>query len=103
MLASDTVPQQPVAWFLLQSLKALSPSSGSVCVPSCIIPPSDPVILPENVTAETMDHRLQPTRVQVCEEGALLQQSIHHPYMWGPSKYLQCGQISLPSSLSSVF
>ncbi|KAM6128656.1 pappalysin-2 [Phoenicopterus ruber ruber] len=41
---------------------------GAVCVPSCIIPPSDPVILPENVTAETMDHRLQPTRVQhiVC-------------------------------------
>ncbi|XP_009992981.1 PREDICTED: pappalysin-2 [Chaetura pelagica] len=41
---------------------------GAVCVPSCLIPPSDPVILPENVTAETMDHRLQPTRVQhiVC-------------------------------------
>ncbi|XP_064371679.1 pappalysin-2 [Dromaius novaehollandiae] len=41
---------------------------GAVCMPSCIIPPSDPVILPENVTAETMDHRLQPTRVQhiVC-------------------------------------
>uniref|UniRef100_A0A8C9EHF4 Pappalysin 2 n=1 Tax=Pavo cristatus TaxID=9049 RepID=A0A8C9EHF4_PAVCR len=41
---------------------------GAVCVPSCVIPPSDPVILPENVTAETMDHRLQPTRVQhiVC-------------------------------------
>uniref|UniRef100_A0A8C0E8W3 Pappalysin 2 n=1 Tax=Bubo bubo TaxID=30461 RepID=A0A8C0E8W3_BUBBB len=41
---------------------------GAVCIPSCIIPPSDPVILPENVTAETMDHRLQPTRVQhiVC-------------------------------------
>uniref|UniRef100_A0A803VPR2 Pappalysin 2 n=1 Tax=Ficedula albicollis TaxID=59894 RepID=A0A803VPR2_FICAL len=41
---------------------------GAVCIPSCIIPPSDPVILPRNVTAETMDHRLQPTRVQsiVC-------------------------------------
>ncbi|CAN0294108.1 unnamed protein product [Bubo scandiacus] len=41
---------------------------GAVCIPSCIIPPSDPVILPENVTAETMDHHLQPTRVQhiVC-------------------------------------
>ncbi|XP_050833732.1 pappalysin-2 [Serinus canaria] len=41
---------------------------GAVCIPSCIIPPSDPVILPKNVTAETMDHRLQPTRVQniVC-------------------------------------
>uniref|UniRef100_A0A8C5JJY2 Pappalysin 2 n=1 Tax=Junco hyemalis TaxID=40217 RepID=A0A8C5JJY2_JUNHY len=43
-------------------------SIGAVCIPSCIIPPSDPVILPRNVTAETMDHRLQPTRVQniVC-------------------------------------
>ncbi|NXX33972.1 PAPP2 protein, partial [Nicator chloris] len=41
---------------------------GAVCIPSCIIPPSDPVILPKNVTAETMDHWLQPTRVQniVC-------------------------------------
>ncbi|NXE66751.1 PAPP2 protein, partial [Calcarius ornatus] len=41
---------------------------GAVCIPSCVIPPSDPVILPKNVTAETMDHRLQPTRVQniVC-------------------------------------
>ncbi|XP_030920004.1 pappalysin-2 [Geospiza fortis] len=41
---------------------------GAVCIPSCIIPPSDPVILPRNVTAETMDHWLQPTRVQniVC-------------------------------------
>ncbi|KFW76341.1 Pappalysin-2, partial [Manacus vitellinus] len=41
---------------------------GAVCTPSCVIPPSDPVILPKNVTAETMDHRLQPTRVQniVC-------------------------------------
>ena len=43
-----------------------------MCVPSCIIPPSDPVILPENVTAETMDHRLQPTRVQVSAEGVPL-------------------------------
>ncbi|KFP01612.1 Pappalysin-2, partial [Calypte anna] len=41
---------------------------GAVCIPSCVIPPSDPVILPENITADTMDHRLQPTRVQhiVC-------------------------------------
>ncbi|KAM9378975.1 pappalysin-2 [Phaethornis superciliosus] len=41
---------------------------GAVCLPSCVIPPSDPVILPENITADTMDHRLQPTRVQhiVC-------------------------------------
>uniref|UniRef100_A0A8D0GZS7 Pappalysin 2 n=1 Tax=Sphenodon punctatus TaxID=8508 RepID=A0A8D0GZS7_SPHPU len=41
---------------------------GAVCTPSCLIPPSDPVMLPENVTAETMDYRLEPTRVQsiVC-------------------------------------
>ncbi|XP_025895630.1 pappalysin-2 [Nothoprocta perdicaria] len=41
---------------------------GAVCMPSCMIPPSDPVMLPENVTADTMDHRLQPARVQhiVC-------------------------------------
>ncbi|XP_074859422.1 pappalysin-2 [Carettochelys insculpta] len=41
---------------------------GAVCAPSCMIPPSDPVMLPENVTAETMDHRLEPTAVQniVC-------------------------------------
>lgn len=49
-------------------LKALPPPTGAVCIPSCIIPPSDPVILPRNVTAETMDHRLQPTRVQVKGE-----------------------------------
>ncbi|CAM4603160.1 unnamed protein product [Caretta caretta] len=41
---------------------------GAVCIPSCIIPPSDAVMLPENMTADTMDHRLEPTRVQniVC-------------------------------------
>uniref|UniRef100_K7FTJ5 Pappalysin 2 n=1 Tax=Pelodiscus sinensis TaxID=13735 RepID=K7FTJ5_PELSI len=41
---------------------------GAVCTPACVIPPSDPVMLPENVTADTMDHRLEPTRVQniVC-------------------------------------
>ncbi|XP_061490162.1 pappalysin-2 isoform X2 [Rhineura floridana] len=41
---------------------------GAVCTPSCLILPRDPVILPENVTADTMDHRLKPTRVQniVC-------------------------------------
>lgn len=49
-------------------VEAVSPPTGAVCIPSCIIPPSDPVILPENVTAETMDYRLQPTRVQVSGE-----------------------------------
>ncbi|XP_019386125.1 PREDICTED: pappalysin-2 [Crocodylus porosus] len=41
---------------------------GAVCTPSCIIPPSDPVILPENVTADTMDYRLEPPKIQnmVC-------------------------------------
>ncbi|XP_053104585.1 pappalysin-2 isoform X2 [Hemicordylus capensis] len=43
---------------------------GAVCTPSCdfLILPSDPVMLPENVTADTMDHRLKPTKVQsiVC-------------------------------------
>ncbi|XP_015273228.1 PREDICTED: pappalysin-2 [Gekko japonicus] len=41
---------------------------GAVCIPSCLIPLSDPVTLPENVTVDSMDHRLQPVRVQniVC-------------------------------------
>ncbi|MBZ3887475.1 Pappalysin-2 [Sciurus carolinensis] len=41
---------------------------GAVCSPSCIIPPSDPVMLPENVTADTLEHWMQPVRVQsiVC-------------------------------------
>uniref|UniRef100_A0A8D2L726 Pappalysin 2 n=1 Tax=Varanus komodoensis TaxID=61221 RepID=A0A8D2L726_VARKO len=41
---------------------------GAVCIPSCLILPRDPVVLPENVTADTMDHRLKPTRVRslVC-------------------------------------
>ncbi|XP_062986412.1 pappalysin-2 [Elgaria multicarinata webbii] len=41
---------------------------GAVCIPSCLILPRDPVMLPENVTADTMDHRLKPTRIQsiVC-------------------------------------
>ncbi|XP_072854305.2 pappalysin-2 isoform X1 [Pogona vitticeps] len=41
---------------------------GATCIPSCLILPRDPVTLPENVTADTMDHRLDPTRVQniVC-------------------------------------
>ncbi|XP_060151953.1 pappalysin-2 isoform X2 [Globicephala melas] len=41
---------------------------GAVCSPSCIIPPSDPVILPENVTADTLEHWMEPVKVQsiVC-------------------------------------
>ncbi|XP_074076983.1 pappalysin-2-like [Macrotis lagotis] len=41
---------------------------GAVCRPSCIIPPSDPVILPENITTDTMEHWMEPTKVQniVC-------------------------------------
>ncbi|XP_028936958.1 pappalysin-2 [Ornithorhynchus anatinus] len=41
---------------------------GAVCTPSCVIPPSDPVILPENVTADTMGHWMEPSKVQniVC-------------------------------------
>ncbi|XP_047609670.1 pappalysin-2 [Phacochoerus africanus] len=41
---------------------------GAVCSPSCIIPPSDPVILPENVTADALEHWMEPVKVQsiVC-------------------------------------
>ncbi|XP_077619445.1 pappalysin-2 isoform X1 [Crocuta crocuta] len=41
---------------------------GAVCSPSCVIPPSDPVILPENVTADTLEHWMEPVKVQsiVC-------------------------------------
>ncbi|KAB0376892.1 hypothetical protein FD755_011336, partial [Muntiacus reevesi] len=37
---------------------------GAVCSPSCVVPPSDPVILPENVTADTLEHWMEPVRVQ---------------------------------------
>ncbi|XP_004688566.1 PREDICTED: pappalysin-2 isoform X1 [Condylura cristata] len=37
---------------------------GAVCSPSCIIPPSDPVILPENITADTLEHWMEPVKVQ---------------------------------------
>lgn len=40
---------------------------GATCKPSCLFLPRDPVILPENVTADTMDHRSKPTKVQVKE------------------------------------
>ncbi|XP_053325364.1 pappalysin-2 [Spea bombifrons] len=37
---------------------------GSVCTASCIYPPSDPVVLPENITADTMEHWMTPIKVQ---------------------------------------
>uniref|UniRef100_H2ZXT1 Sushi domain-containing protein n=1 Tax=Latimeria chalumnae TaxID=7897 RepID=H2ZXT1_LATCH len=37
---------------------------GAVCTPSCIIPPSDPVVLPANVTADTMEYWMEPTQVE---------------------------------------
>lgn len=43
---------------------------GATCTPSCLFLPRDPVILPENVTADTMDHRLKPTKVQVKRSGS---------------------------------
>ncbi|XP_045403248.1 pappalysin-2 isoform X1 [Lemur catta] len=41
---------------------------GAVCSPSCIIPPSDPVTLPENITVDTLEHWMEPVKVQniVC-------------------------------------
>ncbi|XP_027790860.2 pappalysin-2 [Marmota flaviventris] len=41
---------------------------GAVCTPSCVIPPSDPVTLPENITADTLEYWMEPVRVQsiVC-------------------------------------
>ncbi|XP_063284309.1 pappalysin-2 [Pelobates fuscus] len=41
---------------------------GTVCTPLCVYPPSDPVVLAENITAETMEHWMIPTKVQgiVC-------------------------------------
>ncbi|XP_060252614.1 pappalysin-2 [Ovis aries] len=37
---------------------------GAVCSPLCIVLPSDPVILPENVTTDTLEHWMEPVRVQ---------------------------------------
>ncbi|XP_038650940.1 pappalysin-2-like [Scyliorhinus canicula] len=41
---------------------------GSLCIPSCLIPPSDAVVLPSNLTADTMEHWMEPPKVQsmVC-------------------------------------
>lgn len=45
--------------------------SGAVCSPSCVIPPSDPVMLPENVTTDTLEHWMEPVKVQV-RKGSVL-------------------------------
>ena len=45
--------------------------SGAVCSPSCVIPPSDPVLLPENLTTDTLEHWMEPVKVQV-REGSVL-------------------------------
>eukprot|EP00079_Xenopus_tropicalis_P008425 XP_002931515.3 PREDICTED: pappalysin-2 [Xenopus tropicalis] len=39
-------------------------SIGSVCTASCIYPLSDAVVLPENITADTMEHWMIPAKVQ---------------------------------------
>ncbi|XP_077013201.1 pappalysin-2 [Tamandua tetradactyla] len=37
---------------------------GAVCSPLCIVPPSDPVLLPENITTDTLEHWMEPVKVQ---------------------------------------
>ncbi|XP_075396602.1 pappalysin-2 [Tenrec ecaudatus] len=37
---------------------------GAVCTPSCIVPPNDPVLLPKNITADTLEHWMEPVQVQ---------------------------------------
>ncbi|XP_061239267.1 pappalysin-2 [Bos javanicus] len=37
---------------------------GAVCSPLCTVLPNDPVILPENVTTDTLEHWMEPVRVQ---------------------------------------
>ncbi|KAM6165289.1 pappalysin-2 [Erethizon dorsatum] len=41
---------------------------GAMCSPSCIIPPNDPVMLPENITADKLEYWMEPVKVQsiVC-------------------------------------
>lgn len=39
--------------------------AGAVCYPVCVVPLSDPVVLPNNSTADTLKHWVLPTRVQV--------------------------------------
>ncbi|MGH0127431.1 UNVERIFIED_CONTAM: hypothetical protein FKN15_073460 [Acipenser sinensis] len=50
-------------------------SVAAVCYPLCVISLSDPVILPNNITADTMSHWMEPTQVEnmtgsySCEQG----------------------------------
>lgn len=53
------------------SLLYISIPSGAVCSPSCVVPPSDPVTLPENVTTDTLEHWMEPVKVQV-RKGSVL-------------------------------
>lgn len=39
--------------------------AGAACFPVCVVPLSDPVLLPNNSTADTIKHWVLPTRVQV--------------------------------------
>ncbi|XP_006887773.1 PREDICTED: pappalysin-2 [Elephantulus edwardii] len=41
---------------------------GAVCSPLCVVLPSDPVLLPENITVDTLEHWMEPVKVQniVC-------------------------------------
>uniref|UniRef100_A0A4W3GA62 Secreted protein n=1 Tax=Callorhinchus milii TaxID=7868 RepID=A0A4W3GA62_CALMI len=45
-----------------------SPVLGVTCALSCVIPPTDAVVLPSNVTADNMEHWMEATKVQniVC-------------------------------------
>ncbi|XP_069793627.1 pappalysin-2 isoform X3 [Narcine bancroftii] len=53
---------------------------GAVCIPSCVVPPRDVVVLPSNVTADTMEHWMNPPRVQGIVCTGLLQ--------WYPEPHL---------------
>nr|DBA17988.1 TPA: hypothetical protein GDO54_016289 [Pyxicephalus adspersus] len=39
-------------------------SLGANCTASCVYPPNDPVILPDNMTADSVEHWMNPTKVQ---------------------------------------
>ncbi|XP_059840833.1 pappalysin-2-like [Hypanus sabinus] len=53
---------------LVEYLCADGHAIGSECIPSCVLPPSDAVVLPSNITADTIEHWMEPPRVQsiVC-------------------------------------
>lgn len=53
------------------SLLSISIPSGAVCSPTCVVPPSDPVMLPENVTTDTLEHWMEPVKVQVRKGSGL--------------------------------